>query len=168
MQKKIHRTVNAAIIAALYILMTHMQNFLLPGSASMAIQFRASEALCILAFFTPAAIYGLAVGCMLFNLTSGLALPLDFLLGTMATLMATWVMWKTRRISIKGYPLLSLLMPALTNALLVGYELTIYIGGSYPINAIYVALGELIVMLSLGSVLYFAIRRRKLDHSLFA
>ena len=168
MQKKIHRTVNAAIIAALYILMTHMQNFLLPGSASMAIQFRASEALCILAFFTPAAIYGLAVGCMLFNLTSGLALPLDFLLGTMATLMATWVMWKTRRISIKGYPLLSLLMPALTNALLVGYELTIYIGGSYPINAVYVALGELIVLLSLGSILYFAIRRRKLDTTLFA
>lgn len=168
MQKKIHRTVNAAIIAALYILMTHMQNLLLPGSASMAIQFRASEALCILAFFTPAAIYGLAVGCMLFNLTSGLALPLDFLVGTMATLSATWVMWKTRWVCIKGYPLLGLLAPAITNAVLVGWELSVYIGGAFWLNALYVAIGEAAVLLTLGSALYFALKTRNLHTKLFA
>ena len=145
-----------------------MQNLLLPGSASMAIQFRASEALCILAFFTPAAIYGLAVGCMLFNLTSGLALPLDFLLGTMATLSATWVMWKTRRVCIKGYPLLGLLMPAITNAFLVGWELSIYIGGAFWLNALYVAIGEAAVLLTLGSALYFALKARNLHTKLFA
>ncbi len=168
MQKKIRRTVNAAIIAALYILLTHMQNFLLPGSASMAIQFRASEALCILAFFTPSAIYGLAVGCMLFNLTSGLALPLDFLLGTLATLLATCLMWLSRRITIKGFPLPGLLMPAVTNALLVGWELSIYIGGAFWLNALYVAIGEAAVLLTLGSALYFALKARNLHTKLFA
>ena len=66
---------HAAIIAALYAVLTHMQNILFPGSASMAIQFRVSEALCVLAFFTPAAIPGLSLGCLLFNITSGAALP---------------------------------------------------------------------------------------------
>ena len=76
-------------------------------------------------------------------------------------------MWHLRKATIRGYPLPALLMPALTNAFFVGWELTVYIGGSYPINALYVALGELIVLLTLGSVLYFAIRRRKLDSTLF-
>ena len=44
--------VQAAIIAALYAVLTHMQNLLLPGSATWAIQMRISEALCVLAFGT--------------------------------------------------------------------------------------------------------------------
>ena len=51
----------AAIIAAMYAALTHLQNLLLPGSATWAIQFRVSEALCVLSFFTPAAIPGLSV-----------------------------------------------------------------------------------------------------------
>ena len=92
----------------------------------------------------------------------------ETLLGTAASFSAAWAMWHTRKVTIKGYPLLGLLMPALTNAFFVGWELTVYIGGSYPINALYVALGELIVMLTLGSILFSAIRRRKLDSSIFA
>jgi len=71
---------HGAIIAALYAVLTHMQNLLLPGSATWAIQMRLSEVLCILAFFTPAAVPGLSIGCLLFNLTFSAALPLDFLL----------------------------------------------------------------------------------------
>ena len=168
MRQKTHHLTQAAIIAALYTILTHLQNTLLPGTATWAIQCRASEALCVLALFTPAAIPGLTIGCLLFNITFAAALPLDWILGTAASFTAAWAMWHTRKVSIKGYPLLGLVMPALTNAILVGWELTIYIGGSFPINAIYVALGELIVVLSLGSVLYYAIRRRKLDTSLFA
>ena len=67
MDKKVRNTVYAAVIAALYVVLTHMQNLLLPGSATWAIQFRVSEALCVLALFTPAAIPGLTVGCLLFN-----------------------------------------------------------------------------------------------------
>ena len=168
MRQKTRRLTQAAIIAALYVVLTHLQNLLLPGSATWAIQCRASEALCILALFTPAAIPGLSIGCLLFNITFAAALPLDWLVGTAASFFAAWAMWHTRKITIKGFPLLSLLMPALTNAFFVGWELTVYIGGSYPINALYVALGELIVMLVLGPILFSAIRRRNLDSTLFA
>ena len=82
MNKRVKNLTHAAIIAALYAVLTHLQNLLLPGSASWAIQCRLSEALCILAFFTPAAIPGLSIGCLLFNLTFAPALPLDWLLGT--------------------------------------------------------------------------------------
>lgn len=158
---------HAAIIAALYAVLTHFQNILLPGSATWAIQMRMSEALCILAFFTPSAALGLAVGCLLFNLTFAAALPLDFLLGTLATYFAAKVMWWTRNITFRRLPLLGLLMPALFNALLVGWELSVYIGGGFWMNAVYVAIGEAVVLLTVGTVLYFAMKKRNLDTRLF-
>ena len=168
MHKHPRRLAHAAIIAALYAVLTHFQNILLPGSATWAIQLRLSEALCVLAFFTPAAAMGLAVGCLIFNLTFAAALPLDFLVGTAATALAAAAMWKLRRILVLGFPLPALLMPALTNAILVGWELSVYIGGAFWLNAWYVALGELIVMLVFGTLLYYAMKRRRLDQRLFA
>ena len=162
MNKKVRFLTHSALLAALYVILTHLQNLLFPNSASMAVQFRLSEALCVLAFFTPAAIPGLSLGCLLFNLTSGAALPLDFLLGTAATALSTWCMWLTRKITVKSCPLLGLLMPALFNALLVGWELSVYIGGGFPLNALLVALGEAVVLLVPGSALYHAIRKRHL------
>lgn len=167
MQKYTRRLAHAAVLAALYAVLTHFQNILLPGSATWAIQMRLSEALCILAFFTPAAAMGLAVGCLIFNLTFAAALPLDFLVGTAATYLAAKAMWLTRNITVGKLPLLGMLMPALFNALLVGWELSVYIGGGFWINAIYVALGEIAVLLTLGSILYFAMKRRNLDTRLF-
>ena len=167
MRQRSRNLTHAAIIAALYAVLTHMQNILLPNSASMAIQFRASEALCVLAFFTPAAIPGLTMGCLAFNITSGAALPLDFLVGSLATFLATWGMWHTRNLTVGKLPLLGLAMPALTNALLVGWELSIYIGGGFWINALYVAIGEIAVLLTLGSALYTAMRHRGLARKLF-
>lgn len=158
---------HAAIIAALYAVLTHLQNMILPGSASWAIQMRLSEALCVLAFFTPAAIPGLTIGCLLFNITFSGALPLDFLVGSLATYLAARGMWMTRTWLVRNIPLAGLLMPALANAILVGWELTVYIGGGFAINALYVALGELAVLLTLGAVLYLTIRRRGLDAILF-
>ena len=158
---------HAAVIAALYAVLTHLQNILLPGSATWAIQMRLSEALCVLAFFTPAAIPGLTVGCLVFNLTYAAALPLDILIGSLATLLAAGSMWLTRRITVKGYPLAGMLMPALFNALLVGWELTVYIGGGFPLNALYVALGELAVLLTIGTALFLAIKKRHLDARFF-
>ena len=144
-----------------------LQNILLPGSATWAIQFRASEALCVLALFTPAAIPGLTVGCFLFNLNYANALPLDMLVGSLATLLACGGMYLTRNLKFKDYPVLAMLMPALFNAILVGWELTVYIGGGFFLNALYVAIGEAAVLLTLGSLLYAALRRRGLDKRLF-
>jgi len=158
---------HAAIIAALYAVLTHFQNILLPGSATWAIQLRLSEALCILSFFTPAAPLGLAIGCLIFNLTFSAALPLDFLVGTLATYFSGKVMYFTRNLTLKGYPLLGLLMPAVFNGILVGWELAVYIGGGFLLNAVYVAIGEAAVLLVPGSVLYFAMKKRGLDKRLF-
>lgn len=158
---------HAALIAAMYVVLTHFQNILIPDSTSWAIQFRASEALCVLAFFTPAAIPGLTVGCFLFNLTYAAALPLDALMGSIATAIACGAMYKTRNIKWKDIPVLGLLMPALSNALLIGWELTVYIGNSFVLNAVYVAIGEITVLGTLGVLVYTAIKKRKLDVRLF-
>ena len=162
MKKRASYLAHAALIAAMYAALTHLQNILIPGSATWAIQFRASEALCVLAFFTPAAIPGLSVGCFLFNLTYSAALPLDALIGTLATALACGSMYLTRKI-----PALGLCMPALFNALLVGWELTVYIGGAFGINAIYVAIGELAVLYTLGLLLYTTMKKQGLAHRLF-
>lgn len=167
MKMRTRHLAQAAIIAALYAVLTHFQNILLPGSTSWAIQMRLSEALCILAFFTPAAAPGLSIGCLVFNLTFAAALPLDFLVGTLATYLAAKAMWCLRNRKFFGIPLIGMLMPALTNAVLVGWELTVYIGGGFWLNAVYVALGETAVLLTLGISLYVAMVKRKLPQRLF-
>ena len=167
MNRKARFTAYSSIIAALYVALTYFQNFLLPGSASWAVQFRVSEALCVLALFTPAAIPGLSLGCLLFNLSFAGALPLDFLVGTLASGLSAAGMYFTRRFTVKGYPHFSMLMPALFNALLVGWELDFYIGGGFWLNALYVAIGEAAVLLTLGSILFYTIKVRHLDSRLF-
>lgn len=167
MNKKIRFLTHSALLAALYVALTYFQNILLPNSATMAIQFRASEALCVLALFTPAAIPGLSIGCFLFNISAAGALPLDWLVGTLASFLAAATMWLTRKWTVKGFPLFGLLMPALFNAILVGWELEMYIGGGFWLNSLYVAIGEAAVLLTLGSLVYYTLRSRHLDTLLF-
>ena len=160
---------HSAIFAALYAALTYAQFLLLPESTSMAIQVRVSEALCVFAFFTPAAIPGLTLGCLLFNLTFAGTLPLDWLVGTLATLLAVGGMWLTRKVTVKDYPILGMLLPAVTNAILVGWELTYYIGeASFWYNALFVAIGEIIALLAVGTVVFYAVKARGLDKKIFA
>ena len=167
MKKCTRHLAHAAIIAALYAVLTHFQNILLPGSATWAIQMRLSEALCVLAFFTPSAALGLAVGCLIFNLSFAAALPLDFFVGPITTYLAAKGMWLTRKVTVKGIPLVGLLLPAVSNALLVGWELAVYIGGGFFVNALYVAIGEMAVLLTLGTGLYCVMKRRNFSGILF-
>ena len=162
MRPSVRYTAHAALIAAMYAALTHLQNILLPGSATWAIQFRISEALCVLALFTPAAIPGLTVGCFVFNLTYAGALPLDMLLGSLATLLAALGMWYLRK-----YPWAALFLPALCNAILVGWELSLYLGGAFWLNALYVAIGELTVLYTLGGVLFLSATKRGLAQRIF-
>ncbi len=166
MDKKSRLLAQGAMIAAAYVALSLLQNLLLPGSATWAVQFRAAEALCVLAFFTPAAVPGLTVGCAVFNLTAAGALPPDFLVGSLATFLATAWMWLTRKWARRGLPL-GLIFPVVTNAVLVGWELALCMGGGFALNALYVAVGEGAVMLTLGGGLYHSIRRRRLDRRLF-
>lgn len=151
----------AAVIAALYIVINLLQNALLPGTTSMVIQFRVAEALCVLALFTTAAIPGLSIGCLLYNLTYAQALPLDFLVGTAATLLASLATYLLRTVKIKNYPWLSMLMPVVFNAVIVGWELTYYGFNVLHLNMLYVAVGEAAVIFVLGTVLYFVLERNK-------
>ncbi len=167
MRKRSRMLAQGAVAAALYVAISYLQNLIIPGSASYVIQFRAAEALCVLALFTPAVIPGLAVGCMLFNLNFAGALPLDVLIGPIATLIAVAGMYYTRHLTIRGYPLLAMLLPAIANSLLIGWELSLYMGGSFWLNAGYVAIGEAAVLLTLGTGLYWAIKARHLDRHIF-
>ena len=167
MRKKIRFITHAAIIAAVYVVLTYLQYLLLPQTVSGMIQYRASESLMVLALFTPAAVPGLTIGCLLFNMTSSAVLPLDFVVGSLATLLAAEGMYRSRRLTLGGYPLLGMVLPALTNALLVGWELSVYVGGGFWLNAMYVALGEGAVLFTAGTALYYAFRQRRLDKFLF-
>ena len=166
--KKTRNITHAALIGAMYFALTHLQNFLIPNSTTWMIQFRASEALCVLAFFTPAAIPGLTIGCLLFNLSFAGALPLDWLVGSYATFLAAGSMRLLRR-----FPAVGLAMPALFNAILVGWELTVYLGSTtftmaaFWLNALYVAIGELAVLYTLGWLLYKAMTRSGLARRIF-
>lgn len=168
MKKNAKNLTRGALLASAYIALTYLQNFLIPGSTSMMIQFRASEALCVLALFSPCAIWGLTVGCLVFNISNAGALPLDIVVGPAATFLACGGMWLVRRVTLKGYPLLALLMPAIFNGLLVGWELAFHIGGGFWLNAAYVAIGELSVLLTLGTALYYALKKQQLGYRLFS
>ena len=84
MKKTTLTVTQAALIAALYVVLTLLANAL--GLANYAIQLRFSEALTVLPFFLPAAVPGLFAGCILSNLLTG-CLPLDVVFGSLATLL---------------------------------------------------------------------------------
>lgn len=160
--------IHAALTAALYAALSYLNQILVPGSAVGPVQFRAAEALCVLTLFTPAAVPGVTAGCLLFNVSSAGVLPADFLVGTLATALSALCMRGLRNRTVRGYPLWSMLMPVLFNGLIVGGELSVYMGGAFGLNVLTVALGELTVMLTLGSLLYWVLKKRGLDETLFS
>ena len=168
-RKKNHRIAVAGIIAALYVALTYAQEMLFPNSTSMAVQFRMSEALTMLCVFTPSAIPGLTIGCLLANVVSLGALPVDMIMGTTATLLATLCMYKARNIHFKGLPLVSALMPAIFNGIIIGLEIEIFfIEGpfnfvSFLTQAGLVALGELAVLYTLGLMLAKTIKNKNFE-----
>ena len=174
MRNRNQRIAYIAVVAALYAALTYAQNLLLPGTATMAVQFRVSEVLNVLALFTPLAIPGLTIGCVISNLYSiGAGLPLDMIFGSIATLGATLCIYFLKNIKIRDYPFLSMLMPAIWNGIIIGWEIEyFFIDGPFEwvgflTQGGFVALGELGVMLTLGTVLYFVIKKRKLEKELF-
>ena len=83
-KKNIYLLTQAAMIAALYVVLTFIANAF--GLANYSVQVRFSEALTILPFFTPAAIPGLFIGCLISNILTGCAIP-DIIFGSLATLI---------------------------------------------------------------------------------
>lgn len=167
--------VQAAVIAALYATLTILQNTLLPGSASAAVQFRISEALTILAVFTPAAIPGLTIGCIIANISSLSTLgPYDMIFGSLASLIAAVLMYLFRSKRLFSLPVRAALMPALANGIFVGFEIEFFFveGGfhfaDFLLQGGLVALGEIAVLAVLGLPFAKLIEKRGLDKKLLA
>ncbi len=168
-RKRNHRLAVGGVIAALYVALTFAQEAIFPNSTSMAVQFRMSEALTMLCVFTPSAIPGLTIGCLFANIISVGALPVDMIMGTLATFLATFSMYKLRNVRIKGVPVLSALMPAIFNGVIIGLEIEIFfIEGpfnfvSFLTQAGLVALGEVVVLFTAGLLFEKAIRSKKIE-----
>lgn len=152
----IYYLTEAGIIAALYFVLTFASNA--AGLAYGQIQFRLSEVLCILPVFTPAAIPGLVIGCLLSNLLSPMGWA-DWVFGTGATLLAALATYFLRKLKWKKLPVLSALMPTLFNGIIVGLEIAIFlpegtrfVGFGY--SFLFVALGELVTATFGGLFLY--------------
>lgn len=103
-KKDVNSLVCGAVIAALYAALTYAASAV--NLAYGAVQFRFSEALTVLAAYTPAAIPGLTIGCILANLGSPYGIT-DIICGSAATLLAAVFTYLTRKVKVKGLPLLA-------------------------------------------------------------
>jgi uncharacterized membrane protein len=153
--KKVLFITQAAIIAALYVVLTvFIAAFNL---ASGSIQIRISEALCILPYFTPAAIPGLWIGCLIANLVTGASI-FDIVFGSLATLLGAVFTYLLRR-----HKFLCTLPPVIANALIIppvlifAYNIPDVIWNGMNItwifNVVTVGLGEVVSVCVLGTVL---------------
>lgn len=143
----------AAMIAAVYVVLT----FVFAPISFGEIQVRISEALTILPVFTPAAVPGLFVGCLLGNMLSGAYLP-DVIFGSLATLLGAIGTRALRNAS----PFLAPLPPIIANALIVPFVLRYTYGVALPIPLmmVTVGVGEVISCGGLGLILYFTLGTR--------
>ncbi|MGN0411766.1 MAG: QueT transporter family protein [Lachnospiraceae bacterium] len=143
-----------ALIAALYIVLTFVANAF--GLANYAVQVRFSEALTILPFFTPAAIPGLFIGCLLSNVLTGCAIP-DIIFGSIATLIGAILTYALRK-----QKWLAPVPPIVANAIIVPLVLK-YAYGIEPLwfSFVTVTAGEIISCGILGMILLFALDKYK-------
>lgn len=146
---------HAAIIASLYIAFTYVTAIL--GLASGAIQLRLSEAMCILAAFTPAAIPGLTLGCLISNLVTG-CLPTDILFGTLATLIGA-IGGRLLRKSPYFVPIPTVLANTLIVPLVLAFAYRVEEG--LPFLFLSVGIGELLSAYLLGVLLYLPLKKNQ-------
>lgn len=151
MKKRTLFVCHAAIIAAMYVALSYVSAML--GLSSGVIQCRISEALCILPVFTPAAIPGVTVGCLLFNLLSACDW-IDVIFGTLATLIGALVAYLLRR-----FRYLAPIPTILANTLIIPFVLRFayHVEDALPFLFTTVFIGEVISAGVLGYVLMAAV-----------
>lgn len=156
-QKRRQKTASltlAAIIAALYIVLTFFANAL--GLANYSVQVRFSESLTILPYFTKAAIPGLFIGCLLSNILTGCAIP-DIVFGSLATLIGAIITHTLRK-----YKWAAPIGPIISNAIIVPFVL-LYAYGIQPLwfSFVTVTIGEIISCGLLGMLLLFTLEKHR-------
>lgn len=145
----------AALIAALYVVLTLIANAM--GLANYAIQVRFSEALTILPLFTPAAIPGLFIGCLLSNILTG-AIIWDILFGSLATLIGA-----VGTYLLKKHKWLAPISPILSNTIIVPFILAYAYDfeEGIPFLMLTVGTGEIISCGILGLLLFQVLNKYK-------
>lgn len=159
--KKIKFLSQGAIIAALYVVLTLVSATM--GLDKHAIQLRLSEALAILPAFTPAAIPGLFVGCMISSFLAA-GHPLDAIFGSLVTLLAAVICYLMRPLARRRLGMLLLPLPNIIfNAFLIPVILILVyqVGEAYPFLVLTVGIGELLASGLLGVPLGYFLRRHK-------
>lgn len=148
----------AAIIAALYVVLTFIANA--AGLASGAVQVRLSEILTVMPLFTWAAVPGLTIGCIMANLLTGCA-AWDIVFGSIATLIGAL---GTYYIGGKK-PILGPIFPILSNAIIVPLVLQYVYGlqDGYLYLFATVGIGEVIACGVLGWILYSSLKKRRIE-----
>ena len=151
--KRVYFVVYAAAIAAIYVTLT----LVFAPISFGAVQFRISEALCILPFFTSAAVPGLAIGCLLSNLLCGAA-TMDVIFGSIATLIGAVGSWMIRR-----HKWAVCLPPIIANTLIIPWVLRYAYGAEDLIwfSMITVGIGEILAIGVLGNLLMRALEKSK-------
>lgn len=146
--KRVTLITQASMIAALYVVLTVFISAF--NLASGAIQLRISEALTILPAFTPAAIPGLFVGCIISNLLTG-SVPIDVVFGSLATLLGALGTYGLRK-----WKWAAPLSPIIANTLIVPFVLAYayHIPGGVPYLMLTVGIGEIISCGVFGMMLY--------------
>ena len=152
-RKRILYICQSGLIAAIYTVLTVFVGSF--GLASGAVQLRISEALCVLPFFTPAAIPGLTIGCLLSNLLLS-GIWQDILFGTLATLIGAFGARMLKRL-----PWLVPLPTVLANALIIPFVLAYgyHAQEGLPFLMLTVGLGEVLSAYVLGMVLLLALKK---------
>ena len=142
----------AAVIAALYVVLVVIFNYISFGP----IQFRVAEALTILPYFTPAAIPGLFIGCILANVIGG-AVVWDIIFGSIATLIGAVFTYLLRNKS----KFLAPLPPVLANTIIVPWVLKYAYGAEEMVwfMAVTIGIGEILACYVLGMILLFALNK---------
>ena len=154
----------AGIIAALYTVLTLISAAF--GLASHEIQIRISEALTVLPLFTPAAIPGLTIGCIVSNLITG-CMPLDVVFGSLATLLGALSAYLigigARKTSSTFLKVLIPFPNVVSNTLIVPWvlKLVYHIEGAVPYFMLTVGAGEIISGVVLGLPLLFVLDKHK-------
>lgn len=145
-----------ALIAASYAALTYAFAWM----SYEQLQFRVSEILVLFVFLEPKYGLGLIMGCVLANLASPLGV-IDIVVGSFATLLAIMFIVSVRK--LLGYNKKSLIVaslgPVISNALLVGMELTYLFNTPFMLNAFYVAVGEFVVVTLAGTVVVSSVMK---------
>lgn len=150
MNQKVKSLVKAGIIASLYVVLVVVFSY----SSFGPIQFRIAEMLTILPFFTPAAIPGLFIGCLLANVLGG-AVFLDVIFGSLATLVAAYMSYRLRK---KEW--LVPIPPVLINAVVVGIILKYVYAEAASVWVLMgsVFMGQMVSAYGLGMILMKALK----------